>query len=182
MRSLKHPAGLLHVLIYVPAGVRADLLCIALGLRSELAVVICLPPGVCPELFRLGLGLNSELAAERILLVEALPNEVVQAAERKPGRELLQMLADRPAVVSTKRSRKVTHDQVAERDPRVGELVFDRLLAGTAVGRVGMRCFRLVGARSNVVPRWDRDTPRRCMDAPRADSAYSRSPTASRAS
>jgi hypothetical protein len=56
MGGLQQPAGLVSHLVQAPvclaAGVLADLLCIALGLHPE-------------------------LAAERVLLVEALPNEVV---------------------------------------------------------------------------------------------------------
>lgn len=128
------------------------MLCIALSLRPELAVVFGLAPGGCPDLIRLSLGLNAQLAAERVLLVEALPNEIVQAAKGKPGGDVLQMPADRRAVVAMKRPRKFTDDQVAERNLRVGELSFDRPPARAAVGR-GLLRFRLSGARWRLVPR-----------------------------
>lgn len=129
MGGLEHPVGLLRASIRVPAGVRADSCCVPLGLCSELKLVICLLPGVGADLLRLSLRLNSELAAERVLLVEALANEIVEAAERKPARDVLQVLADSCAVVPMKRPRKITHNEMAERDLRVGELFLDRRLA-----------------------------------------------------
>lgn len=133
MGGLKYPVGLLRALIRVPAGVRADSLCVTLRLCSELTLVICLPPGVGADLLRLILRLNSELAAERVLLVEALANEIVEAAEGKPTRDVLQVLANSRAVVTTKRTRKITHNEMAERDLRVGELFLDRRLAPIVV-------------------------------------------------
>jgi hypothetical protein len=165
LRGLKPPADLLHVSICVPAGVGADLLCIALSLRSESTLMICLPLGFRADLFRLSPGLRSELAAERVLLVEALAKERVEAAERKPPDDQLQMLADGRALVSTKRARKVTHHQVAEGGRHGGELVVDRLLSPIPVGCVDLRRFRLFRARSKVLPHRARD--KRSSIAPR---------------